>query len=344
MTPERRSLVEFDEYTGRFEAIRRVEVRARVSGFLEEVVFQEGQLVEDGDLLFRIDPRPFRIALEAAEAQLAEAIAGRDLAGLEVERARKLLERKTIPQDQFDEVSSELAVATARAANRQAAVAEAALNLEYTEVRAPLSGRVGAHRVDAGNLISGGNADATLLTTIVQEDPIYFVFEVSEADFLKYTRLDESGARPTSRTTPNAVSIKLLDEDDFLHHGVMDFVDNELDPSSGTLRGRAVLANPGAFLQPGVFGRLRLQGSGLYEAVLIPDRVIQFDQSRQFVFVVDSDGRVARRWITPGPIVGEDRIVREGLQGAEQVISGAYHRIRVGDTIEPAPTDEPSLP
>ena len=336
--PERREVVEYDEYTGRFEAIRRVEVRARVQGFLEQVAFQEGQLVEEGALLYVLDQRPFQIALDAARAELAEAIARRDLARLEVARSRKLLERRTIPQDQYDEVFAAQQGATAQVANREAAVARAALELEWTQVRAPIAGRVGERLVDEGNLISGGDSSGTLLTTIVQEDPIYFVFEVSEAAFLKYTRLSESGRRPTSRTTPNAVAIKLLDEEDFVHHGVMDFVDNELDASSGTLEGRAVLANPGSFLQPGVFGRLRLQGSGLYEAILIPDHTIQFDQSRRFVFVVDAQSRVDRRFVTPGPLIGEKRIVREGLDGSEQLIEGAYHRIRVGDVVRVAPS------
>ncbi|MCR9093145.1 MAG: efflux RND transporter periplasmic adaptor subunit [bacterium] len=338
IVPERRSLVEYDEYTGRFEAINRVEVRARVSGFLDRVAFQEGQIVQAGDLLFVIDQRPFRIAVDAARADYEGAVARRDLAKLEKERAERLLAGRTIPREQYDEVHAEYVAATARVSNRKAALAHAELELEYTEVAAPISGRIGKRRVDEGNLISGGTAAATLLTTIVQEDPIYFVFDVSETDYLRYSRLDLSGARPTSRTTPNAVSVKLLDEQDFVHHGVMDFVDNELDASSGTLQGRAVLANPGGFIQPGVFGRLRLQGSGLYEAVLVPDEVIQFDQSRLFVFVIDESGRVDRRWIEPGPIHGDKRIVRSGLSGHETIIAGAFHRVRVGAEVESAAT------
>ncbi len=328
--PSVREIVEYDEYAGRFEAVKRVDVRARVSGYLDSVAFKEGQIVEAGDLLYVIDQRPFRISLEAAEAALAEAQANRDLASIEARRSRDLIKRNAIAQDVADANEQALLASVARVALAQAQVAEAQLNLDYTEVRAPFQGRVGEQLVDEGNLISGGIEGATLLTTIIQEDPLYFVFEVSEQDFLRYARLNESGGRPTSRTTPNAVAVRLIDEDDYLHHGVMDFVDNELDPTSGTLEGRAVFANPNGFIQPGTFGRVRLQGSGLYSAVMIPDSAIQFDQSRQFVFVLKEDGTVGRKWIKPGPIVEGLRVVREGLEGNEQLIGGNYHRLRIG--------------
>lgn len=341
--PELRELVEYDEYTGRFEAVRRVEVRARVGGYLDRIEFQEGQHVSQGDLLLVIDQRPFQVAVDAAEAALAEAVATRDLATLEAKRSRRLIEQRAIAQDEADMNEQQLLAAVARVAGAQAAVARAQLDLEFTEVRASISGRVGRREVDEGNLVAGGIAQATLLTTIVQEDPIYISFEVSEQDFLKYNRLDRSGARPTSRTTPNAVSVKLLDEDDYLHHGVMDFVDNELDPTSGTLLGRAVLANPGGFLQPGVFGRIRLQGSGLYEALLIPDEAIQFDQSRQFVYTVAASGVVERRWVELGPLIDGLRVIRTGLSGDEQVVAGGFHRVRAGDTVRPQPSPEPEF-
>jgi RND family efflux transporter MFP subunit len=335
--PEQQELVEFDEFTGRFEAFQRTEVRARVSGYLERVAFQEGQRVEKGALLFVIDPRPYRIAVQAAEASLDEARAQRDLARIEADRARTLIRSNAIPQDELDLAVQRERSAAAAVARSEASLAQARLELEYTEVRAPIAGRVGSRRLDVGNLVSGGAPGADVLTTLIQEDPIYFAFEASETDFLRYARLDRSGERPGSRTTPNAVSVRLLDEDDFEHHGVMDFVDNELDPTSGTIVGRAVFANPDGFLQPGLFGRLRLQGSGLYEAVLVPDEVIQFDQSRRFVYVVDGDDTIARRFVEPGPLHEGLRVIRSGLEADARVVSGAWHRVRVGQRVAPRP-------
>jgi RND family efflux transporter MFP subunit len=335
--PQVKALVEYDEYTGRFDAIRRVEVRARVSGYVDRVEFREGQLVEAGDLLAVIDQRPFRVVLAAAEAARAEAQALYDLAQIQSRRAEQLIRRQAIAQDELDIRVQEAAAAAARVASAEAQIAEAKLNLEFTQVRAPIAGRVGERLVDEGNLVGGEGSPSTLLTTIVQEDPIYFVFEVSEADYLKYVRLDQRGDRPISRNTPNAVSVRLLDEPGFVHHGVMDFVDNELDASSGTLRGRAVLANPDRLLQPGLFGRMRLQGSGLHDAVLVPDHVIQFDQSRQFVLIIDSEGKAQRVWVEPGPMVDDLRIIRSGLTGDETVIAGAFHRVRIGNAVQVRP-------
>lgn len=330
-----KEIVEYDEYTGRFDAINRVEVRARVSGYLAKIEFQEGQLVKTGDLLAVVDQRPFKIALDAAKASLGEVLAALDLAKIEASRARSLRADRAVSQEEVDQREQEEIAAAARVAGAQAAVDQAELDLSFTEIRASIPGRVGRREIDVGNLIAGGNVQASLITTIVQEDPIHFYFEVSESDFLRYARLNESGARPTSRTTPNAISIRLLDEDEFLHHGVMDFVDNELDPTSGTLEGRAVVSNTDGFLQPGVFGRLRLLGSGLYEAKLIPDQVIQFDQSRQFVLTVDGQGNVNRQFIEPGPIVDGLRVIRSGLEGDETLVSGAFHRVRPGMTVSP---------
>jgi RND family efflux transporter MFP subunit len=333
--PVVQQVTEYDEYTGRFSAVNRVEVRARVGGYLSEVRFSGGEIVRKGDPLVVIDQRPFRIALDAAEAELAEVQAELDLARQEASRARKLRKDLAISQEDLDRrVQQELA-SGARLARVQAAVDKAKLDMEYTEVRAPIHGRVGRRLIDAGNLVTGGGAQGELITTIVQEDPIHFYFDVSEADYLRYTRMSARGVRPSSRTTPNAVSIKLLDEDTFAHHGVMDFVDNELDPSSGTLEARAVLSNRSGLLQPGVFGRLRLLGSGTYEAVLIPDTLVQFDQSRRFVYTIAEDGTVGRRFIEAGPMIDGLRLIRSGLEGDEVLVANAFHRVRLGAVVKP---------
>ena len=297
--PILRELVEYDEYTGRFAAVNRVEVRARVSGYLSSVEFAEGQPVKAGDLLFVIDQRPFKIAVMAAQAELNEMVAGLELTKTEADRARTLRKSLAISQEDMDQRVQAQVVAAARLSQAEAALARAKLNLEFTEIRAPISGRIGRRRLDVGNMVIGGDVQSTLLATIVQEDPIHFYFEVSEADVLRYTRLGQAGARQTSREYPNAISVKLLDEDSFQHQGVMDFVDNELSATTGTVQARGLLANPDGLLQPGLFGRVRLPGSGLHEVVLVPDEVMQFDQSRQFVFVVSPEGLVERRWAHP---------------------------------------------
>ena len=333
--PEVRELVEYDEYTGRFAAVNRVEVRARVSGYLATASFAEGQRVKAGDLLFVIDQRPFQIAVDAAQAELDEMIAVLDLATTEAQRAQTLRKSRVISQEELDQRIQAEAVASARLAQAKATLAHARLNLEFTEIRAPISGRIGRRRLDVGNMVIGGDVQGTLLGTIVQEDPVHFYFEVSEADFLRYARLYQAGTRPTSRYTANPISVKLLDEEEFQHHGAMDFVDNELDTTTGTVSGRGLLPNPDGLLQPGLFGRVRLPGSGLHEVVLVPDQVIQFDQSRQFVFIINAEGVVERRWVTPGPIAEGMRIVREGLTGNELLVAGAFHRIRTGMAVAP---------
>lgn len=336
-----RELVEYDEYTGRFAAVNRVDLRARVSGYLSAAEFTEGQVVHAGDLLFIIDQRPFQIAVTAARAELEEMRAGLELARTEADRARTLRKNLVISQEDLDQRVQAEVVAASRQSRAQATLARAELNLEFTEIRAPLDGRIGRRLLDVGNMVIGGDVEGTLLTTIVQEDPIHFYFEVSEADALRYARLGESGARITSRNTANAISIKLLDEEEFLHHGAMDFVNNELNATTGTVQGRGLLPNPDGLLQPGLFGRVRLPGSGLHKVVLVPDHVIQFDQSRQFVFVINPDGIVERQWIASGPMAEGLRIVREGLDGSELVAAAGFHRMRAGMQVAPQLDDAP---
>ena len=336
-----RKLVEYDEYTGRFEAVNRVNLRARVSGYLSAAEFTEGQRVQAGDLLFVIDQRPFQIAVTAARAELEEMRAGLDLAKTEADRARTLRKNLVISQEDLDQRVQAEVVATSRLSRAQATLDRAELNMEFTEIRAPIDGRIGRRLLDVGNMVIGGDVQGTLLTTIVQEDPIHFYFEGSQSDFLRYARLNQSGARIASRFKANEISVKLLDEEEFLHHGVMDFVDNELNATTGTVQGRGLLPNPDGLLLPGLFGRVRLPGSGLHPVVLIPDHVIQFDQSRQFVFVINPDGIVERQWISTGPIAEGLRIVREGLDGSELVAAAGFHRMRVGMQVAPQLDDPP---
>ncbi|RMB00668.1 efflux RND transporter periplasmic adaptor subunit [Eilatimonas milleporae] len=334
--PVVREIVDWDEYTGRFEAVERVEVRARVDGYLYEAPFQEGALVEAGTILFVIDQRPFKIALDAAQAELAEAESQLRLARREAERGGELRRNGNISQEAFDQRREQAIASEATLRAAEALVARAELDMEFTTVRASISGRVGSKLVTKGNLISG-NVGGTVLTTIVSQDPIYFTFEASESDYLKYARQHFSGARASSRDAPNPVKVRLLDEKDFVHEGVMNYVENELNASSGTLRGRAVISNTDGFLQPGQFGRLRLLGSGEYRAILLPDSVVQSEQSRKFVFTVDENGTVARRIVQPGALYDGLRVIREGLNGEELIVINGFHRVRPGMTVDTSP-------
>lgn len=338
-------VTEWDEYTGRFAAVERVEVRARVSGYLDSVNFEDGQIVEKGDLLFVIDQRPFQAALDQARAQLSEAEARLQLASNDRERAERLRQSNAISEEEYDQrLQAERQAEAAREAG-QAQVRAARLDLEFTQVRAPVTGRISDHAVSVGNLVSGGAAESTLLTTIVSLDPIHFEFTASEAAFLKYLRLNDSGRRVSSRDVANPVFVKLIDEDEFRHEGRMNFVDNQIDPNTGTMRGRAVFDNPDGFLTPGVFGRLRLLGSDQYDAMLIPDSAILSDQSRKFVWVVGADNTVAYRPLELGPVIEGLRVVRGGLAPDEQIIIEGLQRARPGAPVTPQPGKiEPGAP
>ncbi len=329
--PVVRRIVDWDEYTGRFEAVERVEIRARVSGYLERALFDDGQIVSVGTPLFVIDQRPFVIAVDAAQADLDAANAQAELAVKEAERARSLRETRAISQEEFDERLARVSETNARVRGAAADLAQAKLNFEFTTVLSPINGRVGTDLVTRGNLINGGDiGGGTLLTTVVSEDPIYFTFEISESAYLKYARLFSQGDRPSSRDDPNPVQVRLLDEIEYLHKGTMDFVDNELDATSGTLRGRAIISNSDSLLQPGQFGRLRLLGSGEYDAVMVPDSVIQSEQARKFVFVLSPDNHIGRKFLTLGAINDGLRVVKEGLSPDDLVVLNGFHRIRAG--------------
>ncbi|MBX3023626.1 efflux RND transporter periplasmic adaptor subunit [bacterium] len=335
-TPVAKSVVEWDEYTGRLEAIDAVEVRARVSGYLEAVKFTDGAMVKKGDVLFIIDPRPYTAILRRAEAELALAKARLELAESRYERASRLVARNAISQEEADTRAAEARQAAAAVQAAQAALEAAHLDVEYTEVRAPVSGRVSRKLVTEGNLVNGSSGtQGTLLTTIVSLDPIYVYFEADERSYLKYVRLAQEGKRPSSRDTRNPVQIAFADEEGFPHQGYVDFVDNRLDEQTGTIAARAVLANPDLLLSPGLFARVRLIGSGEYAALLIPDAAVGTDQARKFVYVVDAENRARYRPIVLGPMIDGLRVVREGVNADDRIIVTGVQRAKTDALVDP---------
>jgi len=315
-----------------------------VSGYLDSVHFEDGQLVNKGDLLFVIDRRPLEASLAAAKAALVSSEAQLKLAENDFKRGEELLRRNVTAVAEVDRRRSQRDVAAANVLVARANVRTAELNLGFTNIRAPIDGRMSDRRIDVGNLISGGSEGATLLTTIVSQDPIHFVFDVSEQAYLKYARLIASGKRPGSRDTPNPVYVRLTDETGWPRRGFMNFVDNVLGQETGTVRGRAVLENTDRFLQPGMFGEVRLLGSGDYQAALIPDSAILFDQATRIVMVVGSDNKVAVRPVETGPIIDGLRVVRKGLAGEDRVIVNGLQRVRIGMEVTPAVVQITSSP
>jgi RND family efflux transporter MFP subunit len=333
--PVVREIIEWDEYTGRLESVETVEVRARVNGYLQSVHFKDGQVVKKGDLLFVIDPRPYQAELDRVTAELQLAEARLELAKSDYARAQKLLQFRAISQEEADtrlatERQAEESVQAARAG-----VTAARLNVEFTRITAPITGRIGRKLVTEGNLINGGSAQATLLTTIVSMDPIYAYFEADERSYLKYVRVSQNGKGPTSREVRTPVFLALADEKGFPHKGYMDFIDNRLDPNTGTMRVRAVFPNPHLTLTPGLFARIRLPGSAEYEAVLAPDEAIGSDLSRRFVLVVNEQNTVEPRGVELGPIIDGLRVIREGLKPDEWIIVNGLQRSRPGMRVDP---------
>ena len=331
-TPVARKVVQWDEYTGRFEASERVAVRPRVSGYIDKVQFTDGADVKQGDLLFTIDRRPFEIAVESARADLARAQAQVTLGQVDYQRAQELVRSATTSVRDLDQRKANLDTAQAQVMAAQAALRNAQLNLEWTEVRAPISGRVSDRRVDQGNLVDGTN----VLTTIVKLDPIYFVFEGSEADYIRYQRLNREGQRKSSRLAPNPVRVQLADETGWPHQGRMDFVDNEVTARSGTIRGRALLDNHDLFLSPGTFGRLQLYG-GSVDALLVPDEALVSDQARKVLFAVGPDNKIVAKPVTLGGFALGLRVITAGLAPSDRiVVSGlANPFVRPGAMVSP---------
>lgn len=331
-----RDIVEWDEYTGRFEAVASVEIRARVAGYLDRIAFTDGQVVKKGDLLFEIDPRPFERVLAQARAELDQARTKASNASMDVERGRPLVERKIMSEKVFDDRSSLLREAEAAVKVAEAKVATAELDASFTRVTAPIDGRISRASVSPGSWISAGaSANPTVLTLIVTQDPIHIYFDVNENNFLKYKRLAERGEVTDARMADVAIEIALPDESTFRHKGRLDFLDNRLDPGTATMRARAIVANPNALFSPGMFARVRLAGTPKRPTLMLPDSAILTDQASKYVLVVDDAGVVGKRTVRLGPINEAMRIVREGVTGADWVITNGLQRARPGMKVAP---------
>lgn len=324
-------------------------MRARVSGYLESVAFSDGAVVNEGDLLFVIDKRPFEAELREREAQVTQAQAAATNARKQFERAQRLCASKTLSEEEFTLRRTASLAAEADVQSAQAALEAERLNLEFTEVRAPISGRISRPFITVGNLVHGGTANADLLTRIVSMDPIHAYFEASERAYLKYVRLSKSGQRPSSRDVRNPVFVRLSDEQGFPHRGYIDFVDNLLDPNTGTMTGRALLPNPEGLLTPGLFARVRLPGSGVKQALLVPDAAIGSDQAEKYLIAIDSENKAGYRKVEIGPIVHGLRVVRSGITAEDTIVISGLQRVTSGQAVTPEPgeiaiEDEPLTP
>jgi RND family efflux transporter MFP subunit len=319
-TPLTQRVSDWDDYSGRFEAVDSVDVQPRVGGSIESIHFKDGEKVRKGQLLFVIDPRPYAAALARAKAELARARAVLANADSELKRSQTLVESQLISKAQAELRAAEQLQAAASYAEAEANLSTHALNLSFTRVTAPISGRASYRRLAAGNIVA---ADTTLLTTLVSESPIRFLFDAPESALLKYRR-EGGGARNSQ------VEIRLQDETGYRWKGRVDFIDNALDRSSGTIRGRALIDNPDGFISPGMFGQMRLFASEPFDALMLPDEAIVTDQTRHVAYVVDAAGVVGQKVVTPGRLVDGLRVVRAGLAPTDRVIISGVQRARPG--------------
>jgi len=325
-SPVTREITQWDDFTGRVEAVEAVDIKPRVGGVIDKVTFTEGHEIRKGDILFVIDQRPYRAALNHADADLARARSQAELARGEGKRAESLLENHYISQEDHDRRIAAVAQSEADVRGAEAALETARLNLEFTEIRSPINGRISRAFVTAGNLVTS-DPTPTLLTQVVSLDPIYVYFDGDEQTYLHYAQLARSGERPSSRDHRNPVLVGLADEDGYPHQGYVDFVDNQLNPQTGTIRARAVLDNKDRIFTPGLFARVKLMGSGKHQAVLVDDKAILTDQDRKYVYVLGPENRALRRDIKIGRAAEGLRIVTEGLSPGDKVIVHGVQKV-----------------
>lgn len=314
-----KSVSQWDEFSGRVEAIEHVDLRPRVSGYIDRVNYTEGQEVKKGDVLFTIDARSYR-------AELARARTLAELGRSEASRAKRLSDLQALSTEEYEQRRANADQAQANVAAAQAALESARLNLEWTQVRAPINGRAGRALVTAGNLVSAGDA-ASVLTTVVSLDKVHVHFDADERAFLRYAEMARNGERPSERDGKVPVQVALADETDFPHAGVVDFLDNQVDRSTGTIRARALLDNADRVFTPGLYARVRLLGSGEFKAALVDDKAVLTDQDRKYVYVVDKEGKAQRRDVQVGRMADGLRIVEKGLSAGDRVIVSGVQKV-----------------
>jgi multidrug efflux system membrane fusion protein len=329
---------EWDEFTGRLEAVESVEIRPRVSGYITEIHFEAGAIIKKGDLLYVIDPRPYQADFDRAAGEFERTQAQLKLSQIELDRAKDLRAKNTISASEFDQKAATYQGSSAAARSAEAAKNSAALNLEFTQIKSPIDGRVSDARITVGNLVQPGEGPESVLTTVVSVDPIYAKVDADENAVLKYVKLSEEGKRVSARTAKIPAWVELGNETDFPHEGYVDFVDNRLDPGTGTVRARVVLKNWNpSFITPGLFARVRVAGATPYRAALIADKVISSQQGLKYAFVVKPDNTIERRTIETGTIFEGKRIVKSGLRDGEKVVSTRLQLLQAGMHVQPVP-------
>jgi multidrug efflux system membrane fusion protein len=345
LTVVEKEVNEWDEFTGRLEAVESVEIRPRVSGYITEIHFEAGAIIKKGDLLYVIDPRPYQADFDRAAAEFERMQAQLKLAQIELDRAKDLRAKNTISASEFDQKAAAHQGASAAAAAAEAAKNSAALNLEFTQIKSPIDGRVSDARITVGNLVQPGSGAESVLTTVVSVDPIYVKVDADENAVLKYVKLSDEGKRVSARTDKVPAWVELGNETDFPHEGYIDFVDNRLDPSTGTVRARVVLKNWNpALITPGFFARIRISGATPYRAALVADKVISSQQGLKYAFVVKPDNTLERRTLETGTIFEGKRIVKSGLKDGEKVVSTRLQLVQPGMTVKAIPEEPPAKP